>query len=337
MGLDRASALYCFQSGIDMKPDFTHILTYLAVVEHGSFTKAATILKISKSVVSKHISALEEALSAQLMHRSTRKILLTEVGQHYYDHLKSIPDQLEQASHVIHNYQAEPMGILKVIAPANFEYALRGEVLHDFLTRYPQVKLHVEFEKHPEDFIDSDFDIIILWKFNLEELPAYNLVTKKLFTMPIGMYASPEYLKKHGTPKKPADLTKHNCFSVIDTKWPFKMKDDRIEYVHVSGNLLTESVQVIHAAAMQGLGIAYSYPFVFQQALKDKTAVKLLESYTQLFVDINAYYRQSAYRQKKVGAFIECVQGYYQRIHHEVMARGKVDKSSAKQSVNRNR
>lgn len=306
-----------------MKPDMSHILTFLQVVEQGSFTKAADLLKLSKSVVSKHVCALEEALACQLLNRSTRKLEMTEIGQQYYQRLKNIPAQLTEAQDLIHDYQAEPKGLLKVIAPANFESSLKADVVPNFLKQYSKVKLQLEFEKNPEDYINSSFDVIIMWKLNHDIFPNYNLVSKKLFSMPIGVYASPKYLKKHGTPKVPEDLQAHNCFSQIELKWPFKMKNKGVKYVEVSGNLQTKSVEIIHAATLQGLGIAYSYPFVFQQALKDKTAVKLLEDYTPFYADIHAFYQQSAYRQLKVSAFIQCVQSYYLKMQEEILGRGK--------------
>lgn len=306
-----------------MKPDLSHILTFLHVVEQGSFTKAADLLNISKSVVSKHVCALEEALSCQLLSRSTRKLEITEIGQQYYQSLKNIPAQLTEAEDLIHDYQSEPKGLLKVIAPANFESSLKADVVPNFLKQYSKVQLQLEFEKNPEDYVNSSFDVIIMWKLNHDIFPNYNLISKKLFSMPIGIYASPKYLKKHGTPKVPEDLRNHNCFSQIDFKWPFKTKNKDVKYVEVSGNLKTKSVEIIHAATLQGLGIAYSYPFVFQQALKDKTAVKLLDDYTQFYADIHAFYQQSTYRQIKVSAFIQCVQAYYVKMQEEILGRGK--------------
>lgn len=306
-----------------MKPDLSHILTFLHVVEQGSFTKAADLLNISKSVVSKHVCALEEALSCQLLSRSTRKLEITEIGQQYYQSLKNIPAQLTEAEDLIHDYQAEPKGLLKVIAPANFESSLKADVVPNFLKQYPKVQLQLEFEKNPEEYVNSSFDVIIMWKLNHDIFPSYNLISKKLFSMPIGIYAAPKYLKKHGTPKVPEDLQHHNCFSQIDFKWPFKEKNKEVRYVQVSGNLKTKSVEIIHAATLQGLGIAYSYPFVFQQALKDKTAVKLLDDYTQFYADIHAFYQQSTYRQIKVSAFIQCVQDYYVKMQEEILGRGK--------------
>jgi DNA-binding transcriptional LysR family regulator len=306
-----------------MAPDMSHILTYLTVVEQGSFTKAAAILRVSKSVVSKHIGALEEALACQLLQRSTRKLVVTEIGQHYYQSLKSIPNLLADAQELIHNYQSEPAGLLKVIAPANFESSLKVDVVRHFLTQNPKVKLHLEFEQRPQDHLDGDFDVIILWKLSQENFPSYNLISKKLFSMPVGVYAAPKYLQKHGTPKVPEDLLSHNCFSTIDFKWPFKTENDAIEYVGVSGNIQTKSVEIIHEATVQGLGIAYSYPVVFQQALKNKSAVKLLENFTQLYVDVVAFYRQSAYKQAKVSAFIQSIQAYYQKRQDEILKRGQ--------------
>lgn len=307
-----------------MAPDVTHILTYIKVIEQGSFTKAAQVLNLSKSVVSKHVCALEAVLECQLLQRSTRKLVVTEIGLRYYQSVKNIPSQLDHAQEMIFGYQDVPKGVLKVIAPANFESSLKADVIPTFLTQNPQVTLDLQFEKKPQEYINGDFDIVIMWKLSQNNFPDYNLLTKKLFTMPVGIYAAPKYLHRHGTPKVPEDLLAHNCFSTIDFKWPFKMKNGAIQHIDVQGNLQTRSAEIIHEAAVQGLGVAYSYPFVFEQALRNNSVVKLLDEYTQFFVDIHVFYHQSAYKPLKVCAFIECVQDCYQKMQNEILRRGEV-------------
>lgn len=307
-----------------MRPAVEHIMTFIKVVEKGSFSAAAIELRVTKSVVSKHITALEEALKSQLLKRTTRKLIITEAGWAFYNEVKNIPHEINNAQQILQPFYDHPHGQLKVVSAVNFADALKMDVIPDFLLANTEITMQLKTVGDTRDFINEEFDIIILWKFTHFNFPDYNLVGKKIVTMPVGMYATPGYLRKHGIPKKPEDLVKHNCFSSIGNKWPFRKKAQHTYYIDISGNLSTDNDAVIHGATIKGLGIAYSYPFLFNKEILDGTVMTILSEYTQFTIDIYAFYHPTSYLPMKSRAFIDAMSSYYQAIQEEVMARGKL-------------
>lgn len=296
------------------QPEIDHVLTFIKVVETGSFTSAANARNVSKSVASKHVSALEEALNNQLIKRTTRKLIITDAGKVFYESVKNIPDQITQAQQQLQPFSEEPHGILKVIAPANFGTSMKVDVVPEYLIANPKVTMQLQLVRPVEDHLHEDFDVAIMWRLTHEEFPDYNLIAKKLFTMPVGLYASRDYLKKHGEPKKPEDLLHHNCFSSVGNHWPFANKRNKIYYIDVPGRLQTKSDQIIHAATCKGLGVAYSYPYIFKDELKSKHIVRLLEEYTPFDLEVYVFYHPSAYIPLKITTFIEALQEFYQKL-----------------------
>ena len=129
-----------------MGPNIEHVMTFVRVVETGSFTAAASALKLSKSVVSKHVTALEQSLGNQLIKRTTRKLLITESGQTFYQHVKDIPTRIVNAQQMLQPFNDHPRGKLKIFAPANFNVSLRTTpIIPNFLTANPDVNLQLEF------------------------------------------------------------------------------------------------------------------------------------------------------------------------------------------------
>ncbi len=273
-------------------------------------------------MVSKHVSALEDSLGTQLLQRTTRKLVPTDTGISYYQQVKTIPEQVHAAQQVLQPYAKKPRGILKVISPANFAESLRLEVIPDFLTAHPEVTLNLKLVRPVRDYVNHDFDIIILWKLSNANFPDYNLIPKKLLEMNIGLYASPDYLKKHGTPQTPEDLEHHNCFSSVGRQWPFRKGKGVIKQINVSGNLISKDDSVIQTATSKGLGIAYSYPFIFQKELQEKTVVPVLQEYTNLRIDIYAFYHPTPYLPLKISAFIKGMQDYYGNMQEAILKRG---------------
>jgi DNA-binding transcriptional LysR family regulator len=304
------------------KPNIEHIFTFIKVVESGSFTAAADLLGLSKSVVSKHVSALEDVLQAQLIKRTTRKLNVTDIGREYYDQVKSIPYAVEHAQQAIQPHKDEPRGKLKVISPLNFISSLKLDVVPQYLLQHPHVELELLGVRPVIDYLDEQFDVIILWKLQHDTFLNYNLQSVKLFSMPIGVYASPDYLAKHGAPKTPADLKSHNCFSSLGNSWPFKQAGGDVFSVDVGGRLNTNSDEVVDAVCSQNGGIAYSYPFVFYKSLKRGHVLPILSDYTHVFIELYAFYHPTSFLPRKIAVFIEEMQTYYQARQNEILERG---------------
>lgn len=300
-----------------------HVATFIAVVKNKNFTGAANALRLSKPVISKHVSALEEALQCQLFKRTTRKLSLTEVGHAFYKQIKNIPDQLHHAEQMVQHFNEQPQGILKIFSPTNIARSLKEDIIPNFLQTYPDVTLQLHFKRPIENYLNEVFDIIILWKLNHINFPDYNLIAKKLFVMPVGLYATPNYLSKYGEPKNPEDLKNHNCFSSIGERWPFRDKNGMLFYQQVSGKINTHDDEVLKNVVMRDLGICYSYPFLFEEELINKKVVPLLKNNTQLFIEVYACFHPTNYLPLKISAFIEMVKTYYQQKQKEILERGK--------------
>lgn len=307
-----------------MAVEIDHILTFIKVVEQGSFTAAADALRVSKSVVSKHVTSLEEALGCQLLKRTTRKLIVTDVGHAYYSQVKSIPDQIQSAQLSLQTYADEPKGVLKVIAPANFAASLKTNIIPDYLLAHTNITLNMNFVRPAEDYINDDFDIIILWKLNNTNFPDYNLVPTKLFSMPVGLYVSPQYLEQQEVlPSSAKDLVNYNCISSIGRKWPFREEDGSLYYVYTSGNLETSHDEVIREATVRGVGIAYAYPFLFAEDLQAGRVVPLLPSHTQLMLEVYAFYHPTPYLPVKIRNFVDTMKHFYRGIQEEINKRGQ--------------
>lgn len=306
-----------------MKTNPEHVLSFIAVVEYGSFTRAARELHVSKSMVSKHIQALEDRLDVELVKRSTRQLVITDIGQAYYQQVKNIPEQLQAGLETIQPFLSEPKGILRVLSPANFAASLRDTVIPQFMTQYPNITLQISFFRPAEQhaITQEAFDVIILWKLNTNQFPNYNLIPNKLFSMRIGLYATADYLENKGTPQQPSDLLNHNCFSSIGNNWPFIVPNKGLEYTRVSGTLETSDDSVIQSVTRAGLGINYGYPFMYQDDMKNGLIKKVMTSYTDMQLDIAAFYQPSPRVPLKVRAFMDAIKTHYTGMQAEILQR----------------
>jgi DNA-binding transcriptional LysR family regulator len=309
---------------MNTKPDIEYIMTYIKVVELGSFTSAAYDMNLSKSVVSKHVSSLEEALNVRLLKRTTRKLSVTDVGKVFYEQVKNIPYEVENAQMAIQPYNDEPHGLLRVISPANFIASLKEEVVPNYLLKHEKVNLNLRGVRPVDEYVNDEYDVIILWKLQHLNFPDYNMVGVKLFSMPIGIYAAPEYLEKHGTPQTPDDMVNFNCFSSAGRRWPFRERDGNVYYKNIDGRLRSKNDDIIHAACVAGVGIAYSYPFLFEKELRAGKVVQILQDYTQVFVEMYGFYHPTPYLPPKISAFIDELKLYYRSRQEEIMARGQI-------------
>lgn len=304
-----------------MKPDIEHIATFIKVVESGSFTAAAELCNLSKPVISKHITALEVALNTRLLERSTRKLSVTEAGKAFYEEVRRIPELVSAGENAIQPYNQHAKGELKLLIPATFANSMRAELLPTFIKKYSDVTLDIELLPTIPDFVEGDYDIIIMGHLSCTPMPDVNWVAVKLCDVPIGVFATTQYLKKHGTPKTPDDLKNHNCLSSLKDSWPFVSKDGFIFHVPITGTLKTTDDEIVHAATIQHLGIAYSVPYLFIKQLKEKKVVPLLAEYTNIYIEVYALYRPNPYLPMKIKAFLEETKQYYNAMQEQILKR----------------
>src|SRR5512143_733929 len=237
-----------------MKDRLNGMRVFAQVVEAKSFSAAAGKLGMSKSLASRHVSALERSLSVKLLNRSTRKLSLTEAGAVFYGHCARVVQEAELAEQHVSRIQPEPAGLVRVTAVPAFALRHVLPALPEFYQKYPKVQVRLSCSNRTLDLGDERFDLGIRVSFN----PAANLVARKLAVNRSVLCASPAYLKRHGTPRRIEDLRKHECvlFSVLAPKGVWTLRRDRRKYsVQIAGVFETDEMDVVRAAVAAGLGI----------------------------------------------------------------------------------
>jgi len=251
---------------------------FAQVVDARSFTAAADKLGMSKSLVSRHVSALERSLAVKLLNRSTRKLNLTEAGAVFYEHCARIVQEAALAEQRLTQTQSELAGLIKVTATPAFAVRHVLPALPDFYRQYPQIQVQLSCSNRLLDLGETGFDLGIRVAFK----PDPNLVARKLAANRSVLCATPAYLKQHGTPRRIDDLRKHECilFSPLTSRkgWAF-VRDRRKHTIPVSGVFETDDMDAVHAAVASSLGIGILPLYIVSDALRQGQLVPLLRMY----------------------------------------------------------
>jgi DNA-binding transcriptional LysR family regulator len=225
------------------------------VVEDGSFTAAGRRLGLAPSSVSRQVGALEKALGARLLNRTTRKLSLTEAGALYFERTQRILAEIDEANDAVGAMQAAPQGTLRLNVPVVFGRRYIVPNMPEYLAKYPAVSVELNVTDHYVDLIEEGADLAI----RIGETSQLSFVARKLATMHRVLCASPAYLAEHGVPKHPKDLVRHNCLRYRhrpgEVIWRFA--DDKGSYeTRVEGNFAANNAGSIASAAISGMGLA---------------------------------------------------------------------------------
>ncbi len=285
-------------------------LTFINVVEEGSFAAAAKKWFITSSVVSKRITRLENHLRVQLIQRTTRTMALTESGQLFYDRWKRIKAEMSDAEADVMQHHQNPRGLLRINAPMSFGQIHIVPAVNDFIQSYPEIQVELILGSRYADFIHHGLDLTIF----IKDLPNTPLLkSRKITVRSTGVYASPAYFERHGKPLIPEDLSQHNCLihqsepgsQGIGLKHEWVFFDQKRITVPVNGNLRMNSSQALVKAAVAGLGIAKLSSFMVTEEIKKGTLQEILSAYCERGIDIHAAYPNQRYLPYKVRLFID--------------------------------
>lgn len=156
----------------------------------------------------------------------------------------------------------------------------------------------------------------------MSALPLIIWWLRSMFHMPVGVYATANYLKAYGEPQSPHDLVTHNALSIIGPRWPFKDKTGGLYSVEVSGQLDTKNSMMIREYVLAGQAITYAYPFLFDQALKEKKVVSLLHEHLYIMAEVYVAYRPTAHLPIKTRHFIDRLSQHYERMQQDILRYG---------------
>jgi DNA-binding transcriptional LysR family regulator len=286
------------------------IEAFVRVVELGGFTAAAASLRKSRAMVSKHVLDLEERLGARLLHRTTRRIGLTEIGRIYYERCVQLLDDLAEADAAVTAQQSSPRGTLRLNAPMSFGTMHLAAAVADFSALHPEVSVDMALNDRIVDLVEEGYDVAV----RIGRLADSTLIARRLAPCRMAVCAAPAYLARHGEPATPADLSGHNCLSYTlmaqRDEWRFEGSEGAVS-VRVSGSLNSNNGEALAAAARRGLGIIVQPTFIVGEDLKAGRLVRLLADYRHYEPAISAVYPHARHLSAKVRSFVDFLAGRF--------------------------
>jgi DNA-binding transcriptional LysR family regulator len=282
----------------------TSMSAFVRVVDAGGFSAAGRKLNMSTTMVSNHVQALEDRLGARLLQRTTRKVSLTEIGKTYYDRCIQILADIEQADEVAGAQQSTPRGTLRIHTHSVMVQFL-APVVNSFLDSYPDVKVDLTIGERDIDMIDEGYDIAV----RMVPPPDSSLIARSLATWRHVLCCSHGYIAKHGRPEQLAELAERNCIRHVNypygDEWRFVDRKGTPASVRVSGNLITNSAETLHRAALHGVGVCVAPGFMMHDDLEAGRLVRLLPEYRPVEFAMNAIYLHRHHLSAKVRVFID--------------------------------
>ncbi len=283
---------------------FDEMQAFSAVVEAGSFVRAADAVNVSKTAISRLVSDLETRLGVRLLHRTTRKLSLTAEGEKFYSRCKDLLAGVAEAEAEVTAGSEEAVGLLRLNVPVSFGLLQLAPLWPAFMVQHPKVTLDVTLADRIVDLVDEGFDLAV----RIARLPASTLVSRKISSTRLVLCASPDYLERQGTPAHPDDIAHHKVFSYTllasgDT-WHFDGPQGPVS-VNVTPVLRSNSGDTCCAAALQHQGIVLQPSFMVSQHLRSRALVEILPAYRSLELGIYAVYPSRRHVLPKVRAVID--------------------------------
>jgi DNA-binding transcriptional LysR family regulator len=278
--------------------------SFVAVVDAGSFIRAADASGMSKAAVSRHVNDLEQRLGVRLLHRTTRRLSLTVEGQAFHARCKELLASVDEAETEITAQSGAPSGLLRVNAPLTFGVLHLAPLWGRFTDLYPKVSLDVTLGDRVVDLIDEGYDLVV----RITAMTGSMLVSRKLASTRMVLCASPGYLAKHGTPVHPSELVAHRAIAytywATRDEWEFTGPGGAVS-VSVNACIHTNNGDTCRLAALDHQGIILQPTFLVGEDLKRGTLVELMPEFRSIELGIHAVYPTRKFLPLKVRRLID--------------------------------
>jgi DNA-binding transcriptional LysR family regulator len=288
----------------------TSLSVFAKVVEVSSFAAAARHFGLSPAMVSKHVVSLEERLGARLLNRTTRQVNPTEVGRQFYERTMRILADLDEAEQAASALQSTPRGLLRLNGPLSFGVRQLAPAILDYLAACTEAEIDLTLTDRIVDLVEEGFDLAI----RIARLADSSLIARRIAPCRIVACAAPAYLKRHGAPRRPADLTAHNClgysYAALQNEWRFTGPDG-VEAVRVSGRLNANNGDILRLAALRAEGIVVQPTFLIGDDLASGNLVPILPGFAPDELVIQAVYPHRRHLSVKVRSFIDFLVGRF--------------------------
>ena len=277
---------------------------FCAVAELGSFTAAAQRLGMAKSMVTKHVAALEDRLGVRLLNRTTRRLSRTEAGQAYYERCRELLAEIDALDASVGALIETPRGTLRVTTPVSFGVHYLGGALASFMEHYSQVRVDLEMSDRLIDLVDEGVDVAV----RIARLGDSSLVARQVSATRVVACAAPAYLAAHGTPRAAADLAGHRCLAYAYTSggddWKAAGPGGPVT-IRVAWSMRANNADVLRTAALRAAGISLLPTFLVGQDLAAGHLVEVLPDHDFGRLGIHAVYPHRRHLSAKVQAFVQ--------------------------------
>jgi DNA-binding transcriptional LysR family regulator len=286
--------------------DLNDILAFVKVAEEGSFTAAARNLRLPKTTVSRKVQELEQRLGAQLLHRTTRRLSLTEAGIAYFEHCRRIPQALIEAEVAVGQLNEKPRGTLCIMSPYSIMASLVAPLIGKFRRLYPEVLVDLAVNHRALDLVNGKFDVAL----HCGPLPDPSIAACRLAILPNRVFGSSAYLAQHGEPGHPSELRRH--FALVTRvarqsngyAWPMSNGGVFKSY-EVNPVIEADDPQVLKSAVFAGAGLMMATDLVMQQHAAEGLVRPVLRDWLGRSTELHAVFPHGFVQLPKLKAFID--------------------------------
>jgi DNA-binding transcriptional LysR family regulator len=323
-----------------MSHDLNDTLIFVKVVEHGSFIAAANSLRLPKTTVSRKVQELETRLGAQLLHRTTRKLGLTEAGNIYYEHCQRIARELTEAASAVSQLQGGPRGWLRFTAPYSIGIDKIAPLLGEFHARHPEVRVEMLLSNEPLDLIGEEIDVAL----RVGTLPDSNLVARRLGTLRTQVYASTHYIARHGEPLHADDLQHHRVLAMQKQRrgsgYAWTLNDGAGERDYpVNPILVANDPAALKGALLCGEGLMVAADVMVKPYVELGHVQRVLAGWAGQEYEFNAVFPRGHVQSPKVRAFVDFLVDHlnfeidYMTVHCPVLMEQQAECALRKQAA----
>lgn len=291
----------------------TEIRSFVLVAEKGSFAAAALIEGVTPVVMGRRLDGLEARLGVRLMHRSTRGLTLTALGEQFLEQCRQLLRDFDTVESGISADRSSVRGHLVISAPAAFGRRHIAPHAPAFRATYPELKLSFNFTDSVVDLVREGYDMAL----RIGEVTDPNYVAVPLYPNRRVVCGTPDYFERHGVPRTPEDLANHNCLAFNlqggqQRGWNF-MRDGKLTAVRVDGDLACNDGELLYTWVKEGLGIGWRSTWEIQAELKRGELVTVLDEFAAPSYPIQAVYPQQRYLPAKIRHCIDYLKEIYNR------------------------
>lgn len=284
---------------------------FSALASAGSLSAAARELGVTTPAVSKHLALMETRLGVPLVNRTTRRMSLTPEGELYLENARRILGEIDGMAQLLGVARATPTGLLRVNATLGFGRSHVAPLISRFIRKYPQVEVQLQLSVNPPALTEDSFDVCI----RFGAAPDARVIARHIAANRRLLCAAPAYLAKHGVPKVPHDLTRHNCIGIRQGEEAYgvwrlstgRAKNASTTAVKTRGNLTTNDGEIAVNWALEGHGILMRAEWDIERHLRNGRLVQVLPQYYTPDADIHAVYPQRHQLAARVRAFVDFV------------------------------